>query len=281
MVVWKNTYNTGIISIDCERKCFFLFKSLLEENQGKRTLQQEIVNSFLDRIDSHVKTVLDKEIIIYKNLELPLNILQQQIKEHNQFIDELYSIREKFDKSISLINFSNILQNFIFNHIAGTDLSIKNFLQNELFYFNSLEPKKHLLTEIPHMNKPLIVWSEKFEIGVMPIDHQHKIFSDMLNELVIASEIYEKKDIKYKILEFIHYANSHLEAVVEFADKDYLESYTQEIEHYKKIINETSKKLKTQAKEDLQDVIKMLVEWFVDHVIIMDKTFIESKIKHI
>ncbi len=118
---------------------------------------------------------------------------------------------------------------------------------------------------------PLMVWNDKFSVGVAAIDNEHKRLVQMLNELYDAIQAGRGKDALGKILDgLIAYTAGHFAHEERlFAETGYPASaaHTKEHEDLKKQVLDVQAKYRAGATGVLSlEVMNFLKNWLVVHI---------------
>jgi hemerythrin len=121
-----------------------------------------------------------------------------------------------------------------------------------------------------------IKWDKKYEIGNVEIDSEHKIFVRIIQKIVRAAEM--KKDHTYVerlIYELLKYADFHFyseETVM--MEMNYPDITNHQKEHEKLILKLREMVSVVEFKDysrPMNDLIKLLTDWFATHTITVDK----------
>ena len=133
----------------------------------------------------------------------------------------------------------------------------------------------------------LIVWDDKLmSTGIELIDTQHKKLCKIVNTLGNAVDKDDENEVLYKIVEeLIEYTKYHFLTEEELFDKfDFSEQDLHRSEHkyfveYFKGIQQdldvNTKKRKKATKEQIMDILKFLIDWFVTHITGSDREYVE------
>jgi len=133
----------------------------------------------------------------------------------------------------------------------------------------------------------LIVWDDKrMSTGIELIDTQHKKLCKIVNTLGNAIDKDDENEVLYKIVEeLIEYTKYHFLTEEELFDKfDFAEQDLHRSEHkyfieyfkgIQKDLDINTKKRKKATKEQIMDILKFLIDWFVTHITGSDREYVE------
>lgn len=283
MIYWRDVYNIGLPFVDSERKMFFSILNKMERLDISE--QKKILSSLREKIDVCVAKAFEQEISRFKQTGCPLFLINKQKKEHGEFIEDVKSI---FDGEITLrcvSKFEDMLKSFIINHILGTDLEMKKFINKmhtQKFFGFSIQ--KTLIADIVD-KRDLVNWNSYFITGLLDVDNQHKIFVDVLNDLAINYDIYTVEALMAVLQELTYYAGIHFdteEKYIEEIKSDYGE-YENHLKHhvaFREMIEKKQREFKSMVDngnditlQKQEEFIKSLIKWLSDHIIGKDKDF--------
>lgn len=168
---------------------------------------------------------------------------------------------------------------------CGFDLSTGKAMErvNEWKTIHNEHPRKEKKDELPkdHTGKPiepLIKWDSFYELGIFPIDEQHKSIVDLLNRIhaMIKQKTRSPQYAKHIILELDDYVKNHFAYEVKlFKAAKYPDLKKHVLEH--RVFQNKIKELKEDYYEgrfSLPDLVNFLMKWLMDHIASSDKEFI-------
>lgn len=120
---WKESYSVGIKKIDQQHKKLLEIMNELSELDTEEKEFFVILNSMIEYANSHFKTE-EKYMEEYEYPEL-----EQQKKEHNDFIERVFSLNEELVDGNKEIHYkiSDFLKDWYISHVLGTDMKYKDF----------------------------------------------------------------------------------------------------------------------------------------------------------
>lgn len=282
MVYWRDLYNTNIISVDSERKLFF---SILNQVERENFIKQRsLADHFISELSQKLSIVFDKEIIALHKAGCPSDIISQQEVEHLEFIDEVEKLKSRKEGSFAyVVNFINLLKSFVINHILGTDLESKIFIKTSYVHrMSSFEKSEIVLIDLVERNI-LVKWNSFFETGISEIDRQHKMFVDVVNDLVVNHNIYPQTTLVDIVEELIYYTKVHFSTEESYMEE--VKDAYNDIELHKtlhknfekhlieKLKNFINKKNKIIIPEESEKLLKELIGWLSEHIVGTDQKF--------
>jgi len=134
------------------------------------------------------------------------------------------------------------------------------------------------------MSTDKLVWEDKYSVGVVEIDDQHKMFFKTLNELMVI--IYEDVSIeKFNevIKFFIEYRTFHFTTEEKyFKEFNYEDSTQHIIEHnnFNKKIDEMVQQNPKYTKEFGFELINFIEDWLVGHILFTDQKYKQCFVEH-
>ncbi len=119
-----------------------------------------------------------------------------------------------------------------------------------------------------------IEWNEKYEVGNLEIDAEHRVFVKILQKIIMATESKrDSKAIERLIDELLKYTEFHFcsEENIMF-DITYPEIMTHKFEHEKLLMDLRYQIFAFEQKErDLHELVDFLKNWFINHTLNTDK----------
>ena len=121
----------------------------------------------------------------------------------------------------------------------------------------------------------LIVWKDKFKVGIWLMDTQHKRWIELINDLYEAMRVGKGRDVVGRTLaEMLNYARRH------FADEEALMSthgwpeYSQHKKEHEVFVAEVAVLQQRQQAGELAVSIKVMTQmqnWLVNHILTVDR----------
>jgi len=123
----------------------------------------------------------------------------------------------------------------------------------------------------------LLVWEDRFSVGVREFDQHHKILFEMINSLIIAREERKGSDTVKNALEQLHnYTIFHFtaeESMMEYFKFSGLEEHV--IEHTK-LLNQVEAywdRLEQHDQLHIEELLEFLANWLLDHTLGLDQKY--------
>lgn len=285
-VYWRSIYDINIPAVNEERKSFFSILNQLENGSFLR--QRELSDKFIKELVKKADYVFKQEEELFTHNKCPIELVQEQADEHENFINKLKNLEEGGFKSS--IEFITILKDFIINHIIGSDLECASFSNsNAISKFAEFKSFDPILTDLVDRNT-LVTWTPFFETGIAEVDKQHRGYVDVVNDLVLNYNIYTNATIIDIIKGLQVYTKVHFDTeeryqaeIAEF----YPDFSKHKIEHAKFIkylTGEIETFIANQNDgnfDDNEKFLKKLIDWLGSHIIGTDKEFGKLYRKHI
>ena len=127
---WKESYSVGIKKIDHQHKKLLEIMNELSGLDSEEAKDEEffvVINSMIEYANSHFKTEEKyMEEHGYPGYE-------QQKKEHNDFIEKIFSLHEELANWSQEIHYkiSDYLKDWYISHVLGTDMKYKDFFSEK------------------------------------------------------------------------------------------------------------------------------------------------------
>ncbi len=123
----------------------------------------------------------------------------------------------------------------------------------------------------------LLVWEERFSVGIREFDQQHKILFEMVNSLIFAKEDNRGPEIIKSTLEQLRsYTIFHFvaeEAMMEHFEFDGLEEHAAE---HQKLLEQVIEFQDRPASNDgvtIDELLDFLAGWLLDHTLGLDQLY--------
>ncbi|MEI0478308.1 bacteriohemerythrin [Brachyspira pulli] len=133
------------------------------------------------------------------------------------------------------------------------------------------------------MKDKYIIWEDKYKVGYKRIDDQHLELIEIINDLYACMENRDSedenlkeafKDALKKTVDYVAYHFSYEEKIMHaikysklLEHSSYHKEFTQTI--YKYVMSYENGSLKA-----IDDLVKYLKDWFLNHILVTDKKFI-------
>lgn len=123
----------------------------------------------------------------------------------------------------------------------------------------------------------MLVWEERFSVGIREFDQHHKILFDMINALIIARDTGSDNSVVEKSLEqLVQYTIFHFtaeESMMKHFGFEGLEEH--ELEHAKLLeqVQEYQQKIASQSDITVDELLSFLVDWLIDHTMGIDQEY--------
>ncbi|MCF6238332.1 MAG: bacteriohemerythrin [Candidatus Marinimicrobia bacterium] len=123
----------------------------------------------------------------------------------------------------------------------------------------------------------LLVWEDRFSVGVQEFDQHHKILFEMINTLIIARDNNSDQLVIESTLEqLIQYTIFHFtaeEATMKHFGFDGLEEHEQEHAELLKQVQVYQDKLAHSEAVSFEELLDFLANWLLDHTLGMDQKY--------
>lgn len=127
--------------------------------------------------------------------------------------------------------------------------------------------------------KPKLEWEEKYSVGVLEIDSQHKKLFAVINELIdIIGGRFEQEAVAKVIGELLEYKKIHFATEEKYFEKFSYEGATEHIKKHQEF-GEKLAFVQAEYKDDLINfsfaLIEFLEDWLIDHLMNEDQKYKE------
>lgn len=130
-----------------------------------------------------------------------------------------------------------------------------------------------------------VAWDKKYETGVEDIDLQHHYFLNLVNRLV--AELEKGQDPEYieaLVSELNAYARFHFTSEERMMIHSNYPYYEVHKNHHLDLLQSLGVKefklIHTSTKEEAEEMIRFLINWFIDHTTGEDKDFANYLLKN-
>ena len=126
-IEWKDSFNLGIEHLDDQHrqlvKQINILHDAMKVGKGKESLNQ-ILNALINYTATHFTS----EEILFRQYNYPGS--EKHMAEHAKFVKEVLSFKANFDKGNMMLSIDvmTFLENWLINHILGSDMEYKPFL---------------------------------------------------------------------------------------------------------------------------------------------------------
>jgi len=127
--IWNESYSVGINTIDEQHKKLIgiinrLYTSFMEKKQA------EDISEIMKELADYTRYHFSNEERLFREKKYPL--AAEHTKEHENFIDELYQLKTKFDSAPSVLTLKvmTFLQKWLKEHILINDKKYIPYLSN-------------------------------------------------------------------------------------------------------------------------------------------------------
>jgi hemerythrin-like metal-binding protein len=127
----------------------------------------------------------------------------------------------------------------------------------------------------------LIVWSPDYELGIPIVDEQHRGIVSTINSLYYGMQNKQGEDLLRPVISMINnYTRTHFEIEEDFLQKCKFPG----LKGHQGLHNELVKKLAkfetdSLLHKDPLEFLDFLKEWWIDHICVKDKVFLEYLLK--
>ncbi len=123
----------------------------------------------------------------------------------------------------------------------------------------------------------LLVWEDRFSVGIKEFDQQHKILFEMINTLIIARDNKSGQSVVVNALEqLVQYTIFHFtseEAMMEHFGFDGLEEHQKEHADLLKRVQKYQEKLAAGETVSFDELLNFLASWLLDHTLGIDQKY--------
>ncbi len=123
----------------------------------------------------------------------------------------------------------------------------------------------------------LLVWEDRFSVGIREFDQQHKILFEMINSLIIAKENNSEQIVVERALaQLVQYTIYHFtaeESMMRYFNFDGLEEHEKEHASLLKQVHAYQEKLTTKEGVSFDELLNFLAGWLLDHTLGIDQKY--------
>lgn len=136
--------------------------------------------------------------------------------------------------------------------------------------------KKNIRDELI-MDMSTLKWEAKYELGIESVDHQHHYFFDLIKRIADEFENLGDSDDKYLLLKELNaYARFHFISEENLMRKYGYPKIEEHIRLHHELIeslNVVENRVQMNPDSNTEDIVKFLVNWFMEHSMNEDKCF--------
>lgn len=123
----------------------------------------------------------------------------------------------------------------------------------------------------------VLVWEDRFSVGIREFDQHHKILFEMINSLIFASENKSDPHIVKNTLEQLRsYTIFHFvaeEAMMKHFGFEGLDEHTAEHEALLEKVIEYQDRIAAKDGVTIEELLEFLAAWLLDHTLGMDQEY--------
>jgi len=128
------------------------------------------------------------------------------------------------------------------------------------------------------MDEDSVVWNDSFSVGFEPIDDQHKVLVDMINELFQAcKEGVVEADIAFLgiIKKALDYAGTHFADEEEYLSEANYPYLSEQKEQHEAFVEEVQKTIEEFEAGNIEPIYfaRFLKKWLLNHIAVYDKRY--------
>lgn len=138
-------------------------------------------------------------------------------------------------------------------------------------------------TKNPPENENLIVWEERFVIGIPIIDDEHKRLVKLCNELykaVMLGENSTRKDtVRATLKECVDYVNIHFaheEKLMQVCGYKDFDMHKKEHVEFTKMVLGKCQKFEKETFYSSMEFVKFLYQWILSHIAHTDRLYVDD-----
>lgn len=142
-----------------------------------------------------------------------------------------------------------------------------------------------MISDIVNSNeaKNLIVWEDRFAIGIRIIDGEHKRLVELCNELykaIVLRDTSERKNFVFNALkECADYARTHFaheEKLMQVCSYKDFKTHKKEHVEFAKIVLEKCRNFDNETYYSSMELVRFLRDWILSHIAHMDRLFVSD-----
>jgi hemerythrin len=123
----------------------------------------------------------------------------------------------------------------------------------------------------------LLIWEDRFSVGIKEFDQHHKILFEMINSLIIAKEEGRDQRVILNALEqlksytLFHFAAE--ETMMEHFGFDGLDAHVEEHQHLLDQVKKYQARFQTKGDLSIDELLEFLAGWLLDHTLGLDQDY--------
>lgn len=138
------------------------------------------------------------------------------------------------------------------------------------------------MNENSNIEKNFIIWEDKYNTGYKGIDEQHIELIGIINDFYncVENSNSNKEDIKNvfkRTIDYIIYHFSYEEQLMHSINYNKILDHLSYHKEFTQTISEYINNYENNSLDDIDDVIHYLKNWLLNHILVMDKKFIEDE----
>lgn len=284
LFIWTDKNNLGIKEIDNHHKILASLINDLGESIGKEG-ENEAIERTLYTMLSYTGFHFKAEEDLMEKFKYPL--LSDHKKQHDKFVSDVTSLKRRFtQKSRNQdLEVFQLLKNWFFKHTQGDDRKYASFFEDKGFLkeIDSSDGAADGGKQLKGGIVPLIVWNEKYDLGIKEIDEQHKKWAECINAL--HSSIGHKAscaEVQNAISGLKDYTRKHFtyeESILSKINYDKLDEQKEEHVKFRAEIDNLSLKFARYDTVVDFELILYMKGWFMEHIRGADKEYADLIIK--
>ena len=123
----------------------------------------------------------------------------------------------------------------------------------------------------------VLVWEERFSVGIREFDQHHKILFEMINSLIFALEDKRDRDVIKNTLEQLRsYTIFHFvaeEAMMKHFEFEGLDEHVAEHEELLQQVMEYQDRIAAKDSVSIEEILNFLAGWLLDHTLGLDQLY--------
>ena len=133
------------------------------------------------------------------------------------------------------------------------------------------------------MSDRYIVWEDKYKTGYKRIDDQHKELIEIINDLYDCMENKDSEDgelkevFKNALKKTVDYVSYHFSCEEKIMNAIQYDKIIQHSSYHREFTNTIYKYVQSYedgSLKDIDDLVKYLKDWFLNHILVTDKKFV-------
>ena len=128
------------------------------------------------------------------------------------------------------------------------------------------------------MDEDSVVWDDSFSVGFGPLDDQHKVLVDMINELFQACKegVIQADMVFLQIIKrALDYAETHFADEEEYLSEANYPHLNEQKEQHEAFVEEVQKTIEEFEAEKIEPIYlaRYLKNWLLNHIAVYDKRY--------